>query len=124
MPPHRLCYTTILFHTMLPPPHTHLILLGNDENCLDCTPDELAALVREIRDNSVLIGTHTYRLVSYKNTFVGRQLVDWLIAKKGYKSKSHENLVVPKPSKGQPHPIKAESLKCLALRTRGGRLHM
>ena len=80
---------SLFFHTIpysfpLPPPPPPP---GGDDNCLDCTPDELAALVREIRDNSALIGTHTYRLVSYKNTFVGRQLVDWLIAKKGYKSK-------------------------------------
>lgn len=74
-----------------PPTHTHgrsiiNLTIGSDDNCLDCTPDELAALVREIRDNSALIGPHTYRLVSYKNTFVGSQLVDWLITKKGYKS--------------------------------------
>lgn len=61
--------------------------LGGDDSCLDCTPDELAALVREIRDSSGLVGSHTYHLVSYKNTFVGRQLVDWLIQTKGYKSK-------------------------------------
>ena len=60
------------------------------DSCLDCTPDELAALVREIRDSSGLIGPHTYRLVSYKNTFVGSQLVDWLIKTKGVKSKSRE----------------------------------
>ena len=84
-----------------PPPNTHTldhisyynIGGGDDDNCLDCTPDELAALVREIRDNSALIGSHTYRLVSYKNTFVGRQLVDWLIAKKGYKSNYFDSVV-------------------------------
>ena len=83
----------VYIFTPCSPPHTHThdrsiinLTIGSDDNCLDCTPDELAALVREIRDNSALIGPHTYRLVSYKNTFVGSQLVDWLIAKKGYKS--------------------------------------
>ena len=60
--------------------------VGAGDNCLDCTPDELAALVREIRDSSGLVSTHTYHLVSYKNTIVGRELVDWLIKAKGYKS--------------------------------------
>ena len=64
--------------------HTHS---GGDDHCLDCTPDELAALVREIRDSSGLVGSHTYHLVNYKNTFVGRQLVDWFIKTKGLKSK-------------------------------------
>ena len=103
IPPHKLCYMCVQFshHTHFPPPkpappHTYSIIyltIGGDDNCLDCTPDELAALVREIRDNSALIGTHTYRLVSYKNTIVGHQLVDWLIAKKGYKSNYFDTTV-------------------------------
>ena len=82
---------TLIYHTHT---HTHIHIhththshTGVDDNCMDCTPDELAALVREIRDSSGLIGSHTYHLVNYKNTFVGRELVDWLIKTKGYKSK-------------------------------------
>ena len=83
----------IIIRIPSPPPllSYNMFTIGGDDNCLDCTPDELAALVREIRDSSGLIGSHTYRLVSYKNTFVGRQLVDWLIAKKGYKSNYFDN---------------------------------
>lgn len=55
-------------------------------DCLStaCTPDELAAVVREIRDNSGLIRSHTHHLVSYKNCFIGRDLVTWLVEKKGF----------------------------------------
>ena len=60
-------------------------LPGEGDGCVDCTPDELAAIVREIQDSG-LIGSHTYHLVSYKNTFVGKDLVSWLVAKKGFKS--------------------------------------
>lgn len=62
-----------------PVPHT-----ATNTDCLsDCTPDELAAMVREIRDQSGLIGPHTYHLVTYKNSFIGRDLVTWLVEKKG-----------------------------------------
>ena len=47
----------------------------------DCTPDELAALCKEIQD-SPLVKTHTYHLISYKNSFVGRELVEWLMQRK------------------------------------------
>ncbi|XP_019850198.1 PREDICTED: uncharacterized protein LOC100634227 isoform X2 [Amphimedon queenslandica] len=47
----------------------------------DCTPDELAALCKEIQDSS-LVKTHTYHLISYKNSFVGRELVEWLMHRK------------------------------------------
>ncbi len=41
--------------------------------------------MREIQDKSGLIGTHTYHLVSYKNSFVGKGLVTWLVQTKGYR---------------------------------------
>lgn len=63
-----------------------LYINSSDDSCLECTPDELAGLVREIRDNSGIIGSHSYHLVNYKNTFVGRDLVTWLVQNKGYRS--------------------------------------
>ena len=65
--------------TPLPYPDTD----GTEDDCLPCTPDELASLVREIQD-SPLVKTHTYHLKGYKNTFVGRELVTWLVENKGY----------------------------------------
>ena len=74
--------------------HTHTTSgEGNAEQCEECTPDELAALVREIQDSGI-IGNHTYHLVQYKNCFVGKDLVTWLMKKKNYKSM----LVLPPPS--------------------------
>ena len=64
-----------------------LTALGNECLSNDCTPDELAAVVREIRDQSGLIRAHTYHLVSYKNCFIGRDLVTWLVEKKGFACK-------------------------------------
>ena len=55
---------------------------SSSEDCLDCTPDELASLVREIQD-SHLVKTHTYHLKGYKNSFVGNDLVSWLVEQKG-----------------------------------------
>lgn len=46
--------------------------------CEGCTPDDLATLVTEIQDSG-LIGLHMYHLVPYRNTLVGRELVDWLV---------------------------------------------
>ena len=65
----------------LPPPP--LSTDGTDDGCEDCTPDELASLVREIQD-SKLVKTHKYHFVGYKNTFVGRDLVTWLVEEKRY----------------------------------------
>lgn len=48
-----------------------------------CIPDEYAALVREIRVESGLVGTQKYHLKSYKEVLVGRELVQWLGRKKG-----------------------------------------
>ena len=58
-----------------------LAAAGSEEDCLDCTPDELASLVREIQDSS-LVRTHTYHLKGYKNSFVARDLVTWLVEQK------------------------------------------
>ena len=54
---------------------------AGSEDCLDCTPDELASLVREIQDSS-LVKTHTYHLKGYKNSFVARDLVTWMVEQK------------------------------------------
>lgn len=62
------------------------VVRGDD--CTDCTPDELAAIIRELRDNSGLISSHTHHLISYRNCFIGRDLVTWLMKFKGYSSKS------------------------------------
>lgn len=43
--------------------------------------DDLYELILEIR-SSGLIGSHRYRLRNYKNTFVGNELVDWLVSTK------------------------------------------
>lgn len=53
------------------------------EECAGCTPDELAAIVRELRDHSGLIGAHSHHLISYRNSFIGKDLVTWLVKYKG-----------------------------------------
>ena len=50
----------------------------------DCTPDELMSLVQEIEEKTKLVKTHVHHLVSYKNTFVGQELVEWLVSSKGH----------------------------------------
>ena len=60
---------------------------GAEDDCDDCTPDELAAIIRELRDNSGLIGSHSHHLITYRNTFIGRDVVTWLMKHKGYSSK-------------------------------------
>ena len=50
--------------------------------CHSCTPDELAALCQEIQEKTNLVKKHTYHLIAYKNCFVGRELVDWLVKEK------------------------------------------
>ena len=73
-------------HTHTHPSHSPAPADGG--SCTEeCTPDELAALVGEIRDRSGLICSHTYHLISYKNCFVGKELVSWLVKNKGYQSK-------------------------------------
>ena len=57
-------------------------ILGSGGSCLDCTPDEMAALAQEIQERSNLVKSHTYHLVKYKNSFIGRELVEWLIENK------------------------------------------
>ena len=49
----------------------------------ECTPDELASLVQEIQESSRLVKTHTYHLIAYKNSVVGRELVEWFMTRKG-----------------------------------------
>ena len=78
---HAHTHTHTHTHKNLPRIHT-----ARDASCVECTPDELAALVSEIRDKSGLVHSHTYHLVNYKNCFVGKELVSWLIRNKGYKS--------------------------------------
>lgn len=48
----------------------------------ECTPDELAATCKEIQESSRLVKSHTYHLIIYKNSFVGRELVDWMVSRK------------------------------------------
>ncbi len=86
-------FLQLLFES-LPSTYTHVCAyiythIAAATDCLSfaCTPDELAAVVREIRDNSGLIRSHTHHLVSYKNCFIGRDLVTWLVDKKGWSCK-------------------------------------
>ena len=65
--------------TSTPPPGCDLA----DNSRGGCIPDEYAALVREIRVESGLVGTQKYHLKSYKEVLVGRELVQWLGRKKG-----------------------------------------
>ena len=48
----------------------------------ECTPDELAVVCRDIQESSKLVRSHIYHLVIYKNSFVGRELVNWLVSSK------------------------------------------
>lgn len=50
---------------------------------IDCVPDDMAALAMEIRMDSGLVGTHMYHLKTYKDTLIGKELVQWLVAQKG-----------------------------------------
>ena len=55
---------------------------------MECTPDELASLVREIQDSNLVRG-HTYHLKNYKNTIVGHELVSWFMEHKGLSCEPH-----------------------------------
>lgn len=66
-------HVILLFHIPL--------LVSSASGKRDCTPDELASLCKEIQD-SPLVKTHTYHLISYKNSFVGKELVEWLVRRK------------------------------------------
>jgi hypothetical protein len=48
----------------------------------ECTPDELVSICKEIQHTSQLVKSHSYHLINYKNSFVGRELVDWLVNRK------------------------------------------
>lgn len=54
------------------------------DSCEDCTPDELAAIIRDLRDSSGLISNHSHHLITYRNCFIGKDLVTWLVKYKGY----------------------------------------
>jgi hypothetical protein len=47
-----------------------------------CVPDEYAAVAREIRLESGLVGNHSYHLKVYKDSFIGKELVQWLMRAK------------------------------------------
>lgn len=49
---------------------------------VDCVPDDMSTLAMEIRMDSGLVGTHMYHLKVYKDTVVGKDLVQWLVAQK------------------------------------------
>ena len=56
-------------------------------NCLelltvDCVPDDMSALAMEIRMDSGLVGTHMYHLKAYKDTVIGKDLVQWMVSQK------------------------------------------
>lgn len=63
-----------------------LPFLVESDECEDCTPDEFAAIIRELRDKSGLIGNHSYHLITYRNCFIGKDFVTWLMKYKGYAS--------------------------------------
>lgn len=46
----------------------------------------MASLALEIREKSGLVKTHMYHLIHYKHSFVGQELVDWLMKRMGYSS--------------------------------------
>ena len=57
------------------------------DNCLelltvDCVPDDMSALAMEIRMDSGLVGTHMYHLKAYKDTVIGKDLVQWMVSQK------------------------------------------
>lgn len=54
---------------------------GEDLSDLKCEPDEYALIVREVK-NSGLVKDHRYHLRTYKNSFVGQEMVDWLVKNK------------------------------------------
>ena len=64
-----------------------LIALCTTDNCLelltvDCVPDDMSALAMEIRMDSGLVGTHMYHLKAYKDTVIGKDLVQWMVSQK------------------------------------------
>lgn len=49
---------------------------------VECIPDDMSSLAMEIRMDSGLVGTHMYHLKAYKDTIVGKDLVQWLMVQK------------------------------------------
>ena len=43
-----------------------------------CELDEYAELTKELRDSGI-VGDHWKNLKNYKNSFVGKEAVDWLV---------------------------------------------
>ena len=58
-----------------------LLLFADVQSKEGFAVDEYFQLVLDIR-GSGLIGDHRYHLRNYKNSFVGKELVDWLVANK------------------------------------------
>jgi glutaredoxin len=87
LPPSNVDSETDSADELLPSQRARLTGDNTGEHCLDCTPDELASLVREIQD-SRLVRTHTYHLKGYKNTIVGHELVSWFMEHKGLASRA------------------------------------
>ena len=68
---------------------TYIVEFGDqDMSELKCEPDEYALTVREVK-NSGLVKDHRYHLRTYKNTFVGQELVNWLEKKKNMSKLSY-----------------------------------
>lgn len=59
-----------------------------------CEPDEYAILVKNLRESG-LIKDHRRLLSVHKNTFVGKEFVDWIVETKGLGSLSR--VVKPLP---------------------------
>lgn len=54
---------------------------ASDPGDIECEPDEYAALVKELRSSGI-IKDHRVFLVSHKNSFSGKEFVDWVVKTK------------------------------------------
>lgn len=52
------------------------------KDLLRCEPDEYSQIVSELREKSGIVGNHRKGVCSLKNSFVGREAVDWLMKHK------------------------------------------
>lgn len=56
---------------------------GENDGEFSCEKDELADLVQDLKKHGSVIGSHRRGLTSYKKSFSGNQLLDWLQKDKG-----------------------------------------
>lgn len=64
-----------------PEPDPSTAVKSTDSGDITCEPDEYAEFVKELR-NSGIIKDHRSLLRTYKNSFTGRDFVDWLVKTK------------------------------------------